>query len=393
MMSLLGGPVKILLDGQSLSESPANSDSSDSDGSGSSGSSSSTIEDVELYPRMGFGHPLERMVPVESSEELSSLNPRLRSRSRDSWRNSFASTYSESSASTSSSFVYDIDYESLVDDLLKDNPSLCQSQKLTIIDPSPPICNESITLKCLPEDSPELYLMLELNHSELRQDPWNAIPHILAAVERGEHIFLFMQRLTAYNRPPFKTVANYIDFFRQTLEAVTFLHELDIGCLSLDDPYVFMVDVGPGIPVDQFDRTRLPVKYYHTELSQAVKSASPEVCRKDVQDCGFMIDQLLANVPVISTKFKTLVKSMMSGNLTADGSRKLFEALCKSLESLTFDLPVPEALAAGMPQYPRAALSRSRSHPPTLRNLSLIDEAASTATLVPSKIVRTSSQS
>lgn len=386
-------PVKILLDGKRISDSPTNSDT-DSDGSDSSGSSDSTIEDVEVYPRLGLGHPLERMVPVDSSDESSALNPGL----KESWRNSFASEFSESSASTSSSFVYDIDYETLVDDLLKENPSLSASRKLTMVEPSDATCNESIVLKCLPKDSAELFLLLELNHAELRQDPWNPIPHILCAVERGEHVFLCMQRLTEYNRPPFKTVANYIDFFRQALEALTFLHELEIARLSFRDPYAFMVDVGAGTAVDQFDRTRFPVKYYHTNLSKAIKcTSSSDVFAKDVQDCGSMIDRMLAYVPPICPKFKSLVKSMASGSFTADNSRKLFEALCKSLESSVFDTPVPEAIldmeSGSQYRYPRAGLARSRSHPPSLRNLALRDEGASTATLVPARFIRTTSQS
>ena len=91
-------PVKILLDGQRISASDSSTNSDSGSDESSSGSSESTIEGVPL------GHPLERMVPLDSSDELSSLNPAL----KESWRNSIASEFSESSASTSSSFVYDM---------------------------------------------------------------------------------------------------------------------------------------------------------------------------------------------------------------------------------------------------------------------------------------------
>lgn len=64
----------------------------------------------------------------------------------------------------------------------------------------------------------ELLLLLELNVPELREDPWNASPHIVRAVERDDHVYLCMHRLFEYNNPPLATVAHYIDFFRQVLE-------------------------------------------------------------------------------------------------------------------------------------------------------------------------------
>jgi len=73
-------------------------------------------------------------------------------------------------------------------------------------------------VKCLERSSTELLILLELNRPELRKDPWNPAPHILEAVERGELVYLCMQRLLEYNQPPLLTVAHYIDFFRQVLE-------------------------------------------------------------------------------------------------------------------------------------------------------------------------------
>ena len=88
----------------------------------------------------------------------------------------------------------------------------------TTIDPSSADTRDSIMVRRLPRTCKELLLLLELNHSELRHDPWNPTPHILCAVERGDEVYLCMEPLIKYNLPPFRTVANYIDFFRQTLE-------------------------------------------------------------------------------------------------------------------------------------------------------------------------------
>lgn len=204
-----------------------------------------------------------------------------------------------------------------------------------MIDSSTSATHNTVMVRCLPRTSTELLLLLELNHYELRQDPWNPVPHILCAVERGEHVFLCMQRLTEFNQPPFKTVANYIDFFRQCLEVcfvclhpkmsiyrrylqgLTFMHELEIGQLSFLDPSAFMVDIGVGTPVDQFDRARYPVKYYYTGTSNATKCSSTPPFLKDVQDCGMMIDKLLTNVRLLylyllSSSLTRLLKRYLS---------------------------------------------------------------------------------
>jgi hypothetical protein len=73
-------------------------------------------------------------------------------------------------------------------------------------------------VKCLPRDSVELRILIELNHSERRHDPWNPAPYVRAVVERDSRVFVIMERLRAYDDPPFKTVANYVDLFRQILE-------------------------------------------------------------------------------------------------------------------------------------------------------------------------------
>lgn len=41
--------------------------------------------------------------------------------------------------------------------------------------------------------------------------------------------------------------------------------------------------------------------------------------------------------PPIQFKFKSLVNAMMGGEFGADDARRLFEALCKSLETRVFE--------------------------------------------------------
>ena len=45
-------------------------------------------------------------------------------------------------------------------------------------------------------------------------------------------------------------------------------------------------------------------------------------------------------IPQLAPKFKSLVSVMTTGGFAADDTRKLFEALCHSLEASLFDVPV-----------------------------------------------------
>ncbi|KAJ7359712.1 hypothetical protein DFH08DRAFT_846800 [Mycena albidolilacea] len=316
MAMILGAPLAV---------SPEGSDSDSDSGS------DSTLDDIDLYPTWAQGYPLQRVTRIDSLASIS---------------NSRRSSSSGSSDSSSSSVVYDIDFEQLIDDLLAEDPCpLNETRNTVAVAPSSSEANDSMMIKCLPSSSPELFILLRLNQSEFRQDPWNPAPHILCAVSRDERVFLCMQRLVIFNQPPLQTVSNYIDFFRQVLEGLAFLHEHSIAQLSCLDLHSYMVDLGSTTSsdyVESFDRTRYPVRYYFTNLSNACEfegRASPAF-QKDVEDCAIMMDQLASNIPAISQKLNTLATAMRTGTFDADASRKLFEALCKALPAHIFDIPV-----------------------------------------------------
>ncbi|KAG6860755.1 hypothetical protein C0995_007873 [Termitomyces sp. Mi166 len=269
------------------------SDDSDSD----SESSQATLEDTEIYAE--FGHSLQRMDRVGTTNGEGLFEGTLS-------RGSTLSFASCSSWSSSSSVSYDIDYEKLIDDLLeKSAESTTNFSDMMLVEPSSPQLRDSLMIKCLPRTSIELYLLLELNHKELRSDPWNPIPHLRCAVERDDNVYLCMERLNPFDQPPFKTVSDYIDFFRQILEGLTFLHELQIANLSFHDPTCFMVDLSSApstceSPAD-FDRTKYPVRYYITNLRHAKKhdplvEGSTSAFALDIQECGTMIDKMLSRV-------------------------------------------------------------------------------------------------
>ncbi|KAJ7634501.1 hypothetical protein FB45DRAFT_909050 [Roridomyces roridus] len=324
-------------------------DNSDSDSGSDSGQSDATLEDLESNYA-----PLQRM----QARYLRSGN---------------ASPVSD--CSSNSSIVYDIDFETLIDDLLAESPCPLNEDRNTVtVAASKDGANDSLMIKCLHQSAPELAILLRLNHSEFRDDPWNPIPHIICAVERDERVFLCMHRLVEFNNPPLQTVVHYIDFFRQVLEGLTFLHEHSIARLSRLDLAGYMVDLGPttsaatgSSSVESFDRTRYPVRYYFTDLSSAReydddeaggRAADPASFRKDVEDCAGMMESLSSNIPSIAGKVSVLVSAMRTGTFDADAARKLFEALCKALPADIFDEPVP-------PIPPSPDSDASRSTPPT----------------------------
>ncbi|KIM48234.1 hypothetical protein M413DRAFT_225673 [Hebeloma cylindrosporum] len=365
--------------GDAMYDSPVDSDTSDSDrdylDEDDGTHTDSTLDDKE--GGIQFGHPLERMPRCKSADHGIQFTTNesvdaLLSISRQSSRSTSASL-----TSLSSTMAYDsINYGHLVEAMLcrKPNPFLSRDIRnlVTLIPPKnsmealPPLM-----VKCLERSSTELLVLLELNRPELREDPWNPAPHVLEAVERGELVYLCMQPLLEYNQPPLLTVAHYIDFFRQVLEGLVFLHEQRIAGLSCCNTSSFMVDLSsaPQTPVPpgddhdtsadiaaRFDRFSYPVHYYFMNFSQAsrvqqemllpssssattlgesTKAACP--FRRDVQDCGAMFGELLTDVPKIAPKFKSLTNGMCLGGFTADDARRLFEALCRSLDADVFE--------------------------------------------------------
>jgi hypothetical protein len=264
-------------------------------------------------------------------------------------------------------------------------------------------------IKRISRGSTELSIFLDLNSAQLRNDPWNPCPHILRVVDHepaSEYSYLFMERLNEYNIPPMTTVSHFLDFFRQALEGLSFLHEHDLVGFSCSDPRSFMADLSCGLlsynssssslppsttslgesqgvstsftshlgrredhfnkldnpSVRLFDRSTYPVKYYfvnftraqrveghHQEQNQIISTHHSHVhlskrgfqFKQDVKELGLLLEGRLGDMPfIVSTKFKSLVKSMTGGGFGAEDARKLFEALNRSLDSDVFELPM-----------------------------------------------------
>ena len=75
-----------------------------------------------------------------------------------------------------------------------------------------------LMIRRLKNTSAEVQLLYATHTPPLRDDPWNAVPHIAGVVERGDSVYFCMEQLSEYNDPPLITVEHYVDFFRQVLE-------------------------------------------------------------------------------------------------------------------------------------------------------------------------------
>ncbi|KII90884.1 hypothetical protein PLICRDRAFT_697339 [Plicaturopsis crispa FD-325 SS-3] len=286
----------------------------------------STINDLDDFG--DFGGPLQRMAGPRDIVEIATP---------------------PSPSSSASSMTPDIDYEELIDELLSQRCSDDELPEIIVVEASSEYSNDTLMIKPLHQKSEELSILLYLNHEDFREDPWNPSPRILATVKRGEVVFVCIERLHEYNRPLFRTIANYTDFFRQCLEGLTFLHELKVTQLGYRNPYSLMMAIGTHT-VEDFDRTLYPVRYCQVDYSHSFRLSpgSPSLpqdrqakaFRRDIQDCGLMMDSLLEDVHIIAPKFKSLMKAMASGEFSADASRKLFEALCNSVESSVYATPI-----------------------------------------------------
>ncbi|KAK7442206.1 hypothetical protein VKT23_016178 [Stygiomarasmius scandens] len=248
----------------------------------------------------------------------------------------------------------ELDFEGLIDEL--ESPTLFRPNSYSTVSLPPPY--PPLTLLPLSSSSSTLLLLLALNDSSLRVDPWNPIPRILCAVDKsldtdaaqaGETIFLFLKHLVPFepfvsspstsisseaplaivNSP--QTLSQWIDFCRQILEGLVFLHENGVvhGGFGDGDEYegktesrmqipLFMMDISSdpeavevffaddlsstscpspvgtglgakavparllpctaGLPSKTtrksgltFNRATYPVKYYFTNLEKAVK--------------------------------------------------------------------------------------------------------------------------
>jgi len=218
-----------------------------------------------------------------------------------------------------------------------------------------------------------------------------------------------MERLNEFNAPPMETVAQYIDFFRQILEGMSFLHEHQFAGFSCADPNSFMVDLSSGLGLNDgsytallvhtmsqgqerdpsttpkgfgtgdrhhhryliqstdaanFDRSIYPVRYYFVNFTRTRRiqrgssdrltvslpsySERTSPFKKDVKELGTLLERLMTDMPsVVCTKFRVLIKAMTVGGFEAEDARKLFEALAQSLDPSIFELTVRRGSAYG----------------------------------------------
>ncbi|KAI0049394.1 hypothetical protein FA95DRAFT_1649083 [Auriscalpium vulgare] len=296
----------------------------------------------ELDANLEFGHPLQRMVPLETMdmpiEEMQSVAPKC---------GLYCIPTSE--ASSTASHRYYIDFEAVVDEYLSQYAEGDEWPDLVFVEsakddalPNSRTC--SLILRRMPCDGEELAILRALNSDEVRHDPWNPAPRVLYVAERGGIAVVCLERLFEYDQPPMQTVADVIDYIRQALEGLSFLHEHKIAHRGYGHVNGVMMDIGRSSAED-FDRSKYPVRYYRVNFSQAQRvkddgSVRGAAFRRDVQDLGGMLEGLVDEVPKIGGKLRSLVRAMGGGEYGADDGRRLFDALCRGIDSATHDAPL-----------------------------------------------------
>lgn len=77
----------------------------------------------------------------------------------------------------------------------------------------------ALVLRRVKQHSTELALLRALNADDIRADPWNPAPRLLYTARRGtDDAVLCLERLFDCSEAPFQTIANVVDYIRQSLE-------------------------------------------------------------------------------------------------------------------------------------------------------------------------------
>ncbi|KAH9012677.1 hypothetical protein EDB84DRAFT_1642545 [Lactarius hengduanensis] len=158
---------------------------------------------------------------------------------------------------------------------------------------------------------------VDFRRSGRRQDPerpWNPAARLLHTAERGDDAVLCLERLFNCDHPPLQTVANVVDYIRQALEGLCFLHEHSIAHCEYGDPNGVMMDIGRSSSAG-FDRKRLPVRYYCVNFSRAQELSCDTQHRLLLQRMRLwaMFQTLADEVPKIGEKLRSLVVGAMTG--------------------------------------------------------------------------------
>ncbi|THU98235.1 hypothetical protein K435DRAFT_965055 [Dendrothele bispora CBS 962.96] len=360
---------------------------------------------------------------------------------------------SDSESDTTSVGYDDLDFERLVDDLFTtetDNPPPGVLSTLCLPRPLPPL-----TLLPLPPSSSTLLLLLSLNDPALRSDPWNPVPRILCAVDRSLDtdafgtstekpgtIHLFLKHLAPFepfvphssyspttgtfpSRPSAlypttivgvsHTLSQWIDFCRQILEGLVFLHECGVAHRGFKPSSekekhadkeqdqattpLFMMDISAdpeavnmffvssprvlsasypsphSLPallghssktVQQlsFDRNRYPVKYYFTNLYRAVKVLDPKK-KNSSSRADSVVSSELPSPSGISSNSDSLASPMTSSPVSEKHPQ---------LDPLALPTQIP-------PPRPRSVPTRSKSLIPSPLSTSQPQQALTDSTI------------
>ncbi|KAL5530897.1 hypothetical protein ACEPAG_3773 [Sanghuangporus baumii] len=164
-----------------------------------------------------------------------------------------------------------------------------------------------VAIKKLREDSNELAIATFLTSKELSQDPRNHTVPILDVFKKDGFAlkFMVMPLLSIFDEPPFSSIDEVIDFMKQTLEGLSFMHENGVAhrdCsylnIMMDGANLYPRGFHPGASYLDYSGKRLAsprhrrnvrgIKYYFTDFgisSRFDDANNPRlVTGKDCQD-------------------------------------------------------------------------------------------------------------
>ncbi|GJJ15611.1 hypothetical protein Clacol_009889 [Clathrus columnatus] len=166
---------------------------------------------------------------------------------------------------------------------------------------TPRVSCSPLHIPSISRSSRELSIWRFLNQPHLRRDPWNPAPPVLSIIERevglsasarfarlvefgleGEshekefEAFIALEPLYPIHDNPLSNRNDWIDFIRQMLQSLVFLHEHNIAQVKFswcteNLTRAIMMDIGLAPPHTHFSRSDYPVKYYLVDFSEAIR--------------------------------------------------------------------------------------------------------------------------
>ncbi|THH20527.1 hypothetical protein EUX98_g8563 [Antrodiella citrinella] len=157
-----------------------------------------------------------------------------------------------------------------------------------VIDAVPTGQNHRVSIKVVPRATQEITIARMLSSKDVSGNPNNHCVPVLDVLPDpldSSNALLVMPYLRPFNSPPFEVVEEVMDFIRQTLEGLSFIHSQGVAHRDCSTRNI-MMDARPLYPEDHhpvhthlspdvrnqarhLSRTESPVKYYYIDFGMS----------------------------------------------------------------------------------------------------------------------------